>query len=70
MYKSCTCSCIFATYNNNVPHYLSKGKPDALKNLSQNKHILIQKSDKVNSIVAVDRNKCIKKMDNVLTYHS
>ena len=35
----------FSTYNNNVPHYLSNGKPDALKNLSQNKHILIQKSN-------------------------
>ena len=40
----------FSTYNNNVPHYLSKGIIDALKNLSQNKHFVIQKSDKGNSI--------------------
>ena len=43
----------------------SKKKKDALKNLSQNKNIVIQKSDKGNTIVIVDRDKYIKKMENV-----
>ena len=57
----------FRTYNNNVLQHLSKGKFDALKNLSQNKQIVIQKSDKGNSIVIVDRDKYIQKMENVLS---
>ena len=61
----------FRTYNNNVPQHLLKGEFDALKNLSQNKQIDIQKSDKDNSIVikgnsivTVDRDKYIEKMEN------
>ena len=54
----------FRIYNNNVPQHLSKGEFDALKNLSQNKQIVIQKSDKGNSIVIVDRDKYIEKMEN------
>ena len=38
-----------------MSHYLPKEKLDALKGLSQKKHIVIQKSDKGNSIVTVDR---------------
>ena len=54
----------FRIYNKNVPQYLSKREFDALKNLSQNKQIVIQKSDKGNSIVIVDRDKYIEKMEN------
>ena len=54
----------FRIYNNNVPQHLSKGEFDALKNLSQNKQIVIQKSDKGNSIVIADRDKYIEKMEN------
>ena len=57
----------FCTYNNNVPQHLSKGEFDVLINLSQNKQIVIQKSDKGNSIVIVDRDKYIEKMENFIT---
>ena len=49
---------------------ISKGEFDALKNLSQNKQIVIQKSDKGNSIVIVDRVKYIEKMENFLSDQS
>ena len=60
----------FRTYNNNVPQHLSKGEFDALKNLSQNKQIVIQKSDKGNSVVIVDRVKYIERMENLLSDQS
>ena len=60
----------FCTYNNNVPQLLSKGEFDALKTLSQNKQTVIQKSDKGNSIVIVDRVKYIEKMENFLSDQS
>ena len=53
-----------------MPHYLSKGIIDALKNLPQNKHFVIQKSDKGNSITVADREKCIKKTGNFSSYQS
>ena len=56
------------TYNNNVLQHLSKGEFDALK--SQNNQIVIQKSDKGNSIVIVDRDKYIEKMENFLSDQS
>ena len=48
-----------------MPQHLSKKEFDALKNLSQNKHIVIQKSYIGNSIVIVDRDKYTKKMENL-----
>ena len=53
-----------------MPQHQSKTELDALKNLSQNKHIVIQKSEKGNSIVIVDRDKYIKKMENFLSDQS
>ena len=50
--------------------HLSKGELDALKNLSQNKHTGIQKSDKGSSTVIVDRDKYLKKMENFLSDQS
>ena len=50
----------YRTYNKNVPQHLSKGEFDALKDLSRNKHIVIQKSDKGNSIVTFYRDECLK----------
>ena len=44
----------------------SKGEFDVLKNLSQNKQIVIQKSEKGNSIVIVDRDTYIKKDGELL----
>ena len=46
-----------------MPKHLSKGEFDALKSLSQNKQIVFQKTDKGNSIVIVDRDKYIEKME-------
>ena len=57
----------FRTYNDNVPRHLEF---DALKNLSQNKQIVIQKSDKGNSIGIVDRVKYIEKMESFLSDQS
>ena len=50
--------------------YQKEIKGDALINPSQNKPIVIQKSDKGNSIVIVDRDKYIKKMNNFLSDQS
>ena len=60
----------FCTCNNNVPLHLWKGEFDALKNLFQSKQIVNQKSDKDNSIVKVDRDKYIEKMENYLSDQS
>ena len=50
--------------NNNVPQHLSIGKFDALNKAKQ---IVIQKSDNGNSMVIVDRENYIEKMENVLS---
>ena len=52
-----------------MPQHLSKEEFDALKNL-RNKQIVIEKSDKGNSIVVVDRDKYIEKMENILSDQS
>ena len=54
-------------YNNNVPNNnLSKKVFIALQNLSKNKNLIIQKSGKGNSVVIVDREDYIKKMNDIL----
>ena len=54
-------------YNNNVPNNnLSKKVFIALQNLSENKNLIIQKSDKGNSVVIVDREDYIRKMNDIL----
>ena len=54
-------------YNNNVPNNnLSKKVFIALQNLSKNKNLIIQKSHKGNSVVIVDREDYIKKMNDIL----
>ena len=53
-------------YNNNVPQHLSKEEFLALQNLRKNKNIVIQKSDKGNSIVVVDKADYLDKMENLL----
>ena len=50
----------FPIYNNTVSQYLSKEEFDALKNQSQNKQTVIQKSDKGYSIVKVDKTSILK----------
>ena len=49
-------------YENSVAQNLSKEELIALKNLSKNKDLIIQKSDKSDSVVIVDM-QVIKKMD-------
>ena len=56
----------YPDYNNNVPQHLSKEEFFALQNLRKNKNIVIQKSDKGNSVVVVDKADYLDKMDNLL----
>ena len=52
----------FRQYNKNPQQNLSKEELTALTNLSKNKDIVIQKSDKGNSVVIVDKDTDIKRM--------
>ena len=45
----------YRNYNNNVPQHPSKEEFLALQNLHKNKNIVIQKSDKGNSVVIVGK---------------
>ena len=56
----------YPNYNNNAPQHLSKEEFLALQNLRKNKNIVIQKSDKGNSIVVVDKANYLDKMGNLL----
>ena len=57
----------FRQYNKNPQQNLSKEELAALTNLSKNKDIIIQKSDKGNSVVIVDKDTYIKRMENLLS---
>ena len=57
----------FRQYNKNPQKNLSKEELAALTNLSKNKDIVIQKSDKVNSLVIVDKDTYMKRMENLLS---
>ena len=57
----------YRSYNNNVPQNLSKEEFTALQNLSKNKDLIIQKSDKGNSVVIVQRQDYLQKMNDVLS---
>ena len=57
----------FRQYNKNPHQNLSKEELAALTNLSKNKDIVIQKSDKGNSFVIVDKDTYIKRMENLLS---
>ena len=56
----------YRSYNNNVPQHLSKSEFLALQNLRKNKDIVIQKSDKGNSVVVLDEADYLDKMVNLL----
>ena len=56
----------YRSYNNNVPKNLSKEEFIALQNLSKNKDLIIQKSDKGNSVVIVPRQDYLNKMNDIL----
>ena len=53
--------------NNNIPQILSRKEFIALQNLSKHKDLIIQKSDKCNSAVIVQRQDYLKKMNDVLS---
>ena len=55
----------YQNYNKNVPQHLSKEEFLALQNLRKNKNIVIQKSDKGNSVVIVDIADYLDKMENL-----
>ena len=57
----------YRSYNNNVPRNLSKEEFTALQNLSKNKDLIIQKSDKGNSVVIVQREDYLEKMNDILS---
>ena len=56
----------FHFHNANVPQYLSNGGLDALEKLSKNDNLVVQRVDKDNSVVLVNRNICVIHMDNIL----
>ena len=57
----------FRQYSNSPQQNLSKEELAALASLSTNKDIVIQKSDKGNSVVIVDKETYIKRMEKVLS---
>ena len=57
----------YRSYNNNVHQNLSKEEFTALQNLSKNKDLIIQKSDKGNSVVIVQRQDYLEKMNGILS---
>ena len=57
----------FRQYNKSPQQNLSKKELAALTSLSKNKDIAIQKSDKGNSLVIVDKETYIKRMENLLS---
>ena len=57
----------FKQNNKNSQQSISKEELAALTNLSKNKDIVIQKFDKGNSVIIVDKETYIKKMENLLS---
>ena len=47
--------------------YISKEEDVALKDLSTNKNLIIQKSDKGNSVVLLNRNNYVKRINEMLS---
>ena len=57
----------FRNYNVNLPVNLSDEEFKALQNLSKNTNLVIQKSDKGNSVVILDKDINIKRMKSLLS---
>ena len=56
----------YRNFNNNVPQYLSKQAFLDLQNLRKNKDIVIQKSDKGNSVVIFNKTDDLDKIGNLI----
>ena len=66
--KTKTKEAALSSYNiKNVPQNLSKEEFIALQNLSENEDLIIQKSDKDNSVVIVQRQDYLRKMNDILS---
>ena len=57
----------FRQYNKSPQQNLSKEELPALASLSKNKDVVIQKSDKGNSVAIVDKETYIKRIENLLS---
>ena len=60
----------YRNYNENIPQHLNQNEFNAMKSLSQNKDLIVQKSDKGNSVVVIYRSTYNKKMEMILSDHS
>ena len=58
---------MFRQYNKNLQQNFSEEELAALTNLSKSKDIAIQKSEKGNSVVIVDKATYIKRMEDFLS---
>ena len=63
--------CVFSSFNsyneNGAPLNSTPEEFAALKSLSKNKNLILQKSDKSNSIAIIDKSDYLKKMQNILS---
>ena len=63
--------CAFSSFNsyneNGAPLNLTSEEFAALKSLSKNKNLIVQKSDKGNSIAIIDKSDYLEKMQNILS---
>ena len=60
----------FRNYNANVPQHLSNEEFEALKTLSKNCNLVIQKADKDNSVVMVDKDVYLRRMETTVSDHN
>ena len=60
----------FCNYNANVPQHLSNQEFAALKTLSKNCNLVIQKVDKCNSLVMVEKNVYLRHMETINSDHN
>ena len=58
---------LFRNYNANIPRKLSDEEFKASQNLSKNTNLVIQKSDKGNSVVILDKDVYTKHMESLLS---
>ena len=58
--------CSFCFYNANIPQNLSDEELEALEKLSKDNNLVVQKTDKGNSVVLVDKDVYVNYMENIL----
>ena len=56
----------FCFYNVNLPKHVSDEELEALDSLPKNNNLIVEKADKENSVVLVDRDVYVKHMENIL----